>query len=494
MAGLTIWQQRALAGKGEIPQEIGYTKILQLSNDRMNMLSEVIQELISADLFFIYWDDISLSKTFKFVYFIKFQIGKFSGQVLPSPLWSYSLSRFMGAIVSQDEKNKREAHFLRIFRSEIKNVPQILSESVRSFLRFRDISIAVMAFDSFNLWSDEPNGEEILIISQVLGMLRIDRNGCSLLNRHALPANGLTYILSSAISFLLIVIFSTLSKNFFDLSDYLVNEIRLAYGVTDFWGELWTSLIIFRSSGNESIPMVLLLSLVVWVIFDLVGPLLLLFLGVGISLKVVSRLRRSRFSESTCVLESLRILIELEREDALSYPLQKKYLMIRMDYLASMSLLIPNHYPGHRHRKAWVNNQFRSISAFIHDRQSWLYAPGATTLQDLRRDFHMLARMYVDGSYGAFPHSEEFWPKPVPTRKRWLSVIAQGIIFFVPLGLIVLALAFPGRLPTPLQVPEIQQALVWVGIAWLLLGIDKYLNLEVLDSIVDLASGLKGLK
>ena len=540
MAKLTIWEQRALAGKEGVHPEAGYTKILRCNNPKE------IQKRIYYDLFFIYWDDENLNETFKFLYNLKFQIGKFFGQVLPRPLWDFWYCRRHDLTVSQEgeeseendnskpselakrsralakrkKRRKRQVKIAKKFISN-KNFKKLIHLSliwITLFLfnLFRDLfllplsegikdtakclleiflSIAKLILITLHIMLGNPFEDpksEIIAISQILGIITNNRRRISSLSHHA-PPKGLSITLYFIISFILFWV-GAIVHNSFKLSDYLLNQVRLLYGVTNFWQELWTALNSSHGNTESSVYIVLLLSFAIWIIIDLLGTLFIFFLSIGVSIKIASKLRESKFSESACVLESLRILIELERVDALSYPLQRKYLMIRMNYLSSMSLLIPKNYPGNRYRKAWVNNQFRSISAFIQDRQCWLYAPGETTLQDLRRDFHMLARMYIDGSYGSFPYSEEFQPKPVPARKRWLQTIVQWLGFLTPLGLIASALLFPGNLPTSLQSTEIQEVLVWLGTAWLLIGIDRYLNLGVLDSIVDLASGLKGLK
>ncbi|MEM9808699.1 MAG: hypothetical protein AAF959_25870 [Cyanobacteria bacterium P01_D01_bin.56] len=504
MTGLTIWKQQALAGKREVPLEAGYTKIFYGFNN-----PEGIEQAHSRNTYFIYWNNKSLNGIFKSTYGLKFWIGRFSGQVLPSPLWELGWCKRHGLTNSADKKKSgskgnskidnanSDVSFFKIIQW-IGNLiwVALIVEFIQWLGKLLWAAVPVMLFDSFNhsLGNEKEANKEISTISQVLGISEINGNRYSPLNRHTLPRDGLTHNLSIVIGLVLFIAFGILSDRVFNPSDYLINQVRIAYGVTDFWSELWIEMNLPPGSPSGSnVIRVLFLSLIIWVVIRLL-ELFLYLLSIGISLKMVFLFRESRFSESACVLESLRILIELEREDALSSPLQRKYLMIRMTYLSSMSLLIPNTYLGNRYRKEWVNNQFRSISAFIQDRQSWLYAPGGNTLQDLRRDFHMLVQMYIDGTYGTFPHSEEFWPKAVPDRKQWLQAITQLIGFLIPLGLIVSVFIFPGSLPTSLQSPEIQGAFIWVGTAWLFLGIDRYLNFGVLDSIVDLASGLKGLK
>ena len=542
MTGLTIWEQRALAEKDEAPPEAGHTKIFDFCNN-----SEEIQDRFSYGDFFIYWDDEVLNGTFKHLYDLKFQIGKFSGQVLPSPLWQFNRCRFRDFTIAEKQEDseeyirseiskikeitrsymrkKRQLNLAKQFISSkdfkklinlvfilfvlhpiknlfldfigsIKSGGQSFVEFVQSMLRLASITGFITMFDSFYEFSNKNKPEasrEILVISQVLGIITADPIRRISLRHHILP-QGIFISLLLIIIFPLLFVIGFLSENLYSLSDYLIERIMLAYGVTDLWGNIWTALNSSLGNQNHDIYAVLIFSLLIRIAVDLFAVLFLFLLSIGIPLKIAARLRDSKFSESACALESLRILIDLEREDALVYPLQKKYLMIRMSYLSSISLLIPKQYPSNRYRRSWINNQFRSISAFIQDRQSWLYAPGETTLQDLRRDYHMLAKMYIDGSYGSFPYSEEFQPEPVPVRQQQSQTIAQWLGFLLPLGLIVSAFFFPNSLPTPLQSPEIQEVFIWLGTTWLLIGIDKYLNLGVLDSIVDLASGLKGLK
>ena len=146
---------------------------------------------------------------------------------------------------------------------------------------------------------------------------------------------------------------------YFSLSEHFVEMIKASYGLNDSWDRNLISIFSTSRTADRQLLTALFLRLSVWIFIEIIFPVLSILLSLGIAVKITSRLKESQFPESICVLETLRILIELERRDALIYPLQKKYLMLRMQYLASVNLLIPSNYPDNRFRKAWVNTQFK---------------------------------------------------------------------------------------------------------------------------------------
>lgn len=117
-------------------------------------------------------------------------------------------------------------------------------------------------------------------------------------------------------------------------------------------------------------------------------------------------------------------------------------------------------------------------------RKSWLYAPQSHTLEDLRHDFSELARIFCTGLYG------EFQPEdlPVPEKRTGVSRffrILQTLGFVVPLAVMGFFLL------NPTVNPDLDRSLVWIFfISWLMIGIDRYLNLGILDPILNFAKGL----
>lgn len=203
--------------------------------------------------------------------------------------------------------------------------------------------------------------------------------------------------------------------------------------------------------------------------------------------RLLLRFKYTHIAESICVLECLRILTELLQDEILSSPIKKKNLLTRMEILASTNLLIPASYPHRASRKSWVEQHFKAISAYIHDRQCWLLTPKENTLENLRNDFHGLTRIYISGLYGEFASEKILADKNKDILSQTPKIL-KVIGYFLPPFIIVFILINPSINP---GLNEDLLSLFFM--AWLLIGIDRYLNLGVVESVLDLARGLKDL-
>lgn len=205
--------------------------------------------------------------------------------------------------------------------------------------------------------------------------------------------------------------------------------------------------------------------------------------------RILLRLMYSNIAESVCVLESLRVLTELSQDGVLNSPLKKKNLLTRMEVLALNTLLIPVGYPYRTSRNDWVERHFKVISSYIRDRESWLLAPQQNTLENLRDDFYRLTKFYLIGLYGEF-RLEEVGSRLEENQKfsNQVSKTFRLIGYLLPPSLMLIILANPSINPG-----FNEDLLSLFCMAWILIGIDRYLNLGIIDSTLTLAKGLKDL-
>lgn len=246
-------------------------------------------------------------------------------------------------------------------------------------------------------------------------------------------------------------------------------------------------------------------SLIYWYIyfpvilgFVLVFLLVAYFFIVGVPLKLISRLRDANWSEVICLKTSLYILVDLSRHDVLTNPMKRRVLLNRMDRLATVTKLIPLSNPNASMRSKSVDDYFKKVSLFIGERKSWAYSPIETTLDDLRNDFYELTHIYILGNYGAFSRNLTDISGYIvedlnqSSKSPYLNRILKPIGFLMPLAVIGLIILIPDdKLPFD---QTIEPTLVLIFISWLLLSIDQYLDLGVVEGLIDLAKGIKDLK
>lgn len=177
----------------------------------------------------------------------------------------------------------------------------------------------------------------------------------------------------------------------------------------------------------------------------------------------------------------------LNESDNLLSLTNKEDVSKRIEYLSRMCLLLPSDYRQRVPDQRWIKQHFTGISNYIKVRQSWLYAPQSHTLEDLRSDFHKLSKMFLTGLYGEF-HSEVMLAPEREPRFGKLSRLLQTAGYLIPL----FAMGF--ILLNPAINPGFNLDLLSLFfMAWLLIGIDRYLNLGILDSVLNLVRGLKDL-
>lgn len=222
--------------------------------------------------------------------------------------------------------------------------------------------------------------------------------------------------------------------------------------------------------------------------------LLFTFVIVRVAFRLGSVLTNKNFAESLCVMVVVFIIVDLSRDDILTDPKKKKRLLIRLDDLARVTRLLAFRYASRNERnQQWINSHFSRLQQFILERARWAVAPMDCTLDDLRQDFYELAKMYVEGNYGAFSWGtqDDLTERSLTWKTRVFAILPPFVGIVVPLILMVPLLRKPAYLES---VGISSNIMALILIAWLLLAVDGALKLGVVAGIANLAKEIKSLK
>jgi hypothetical protein len=234
--------------------------------------------------------------------------------------------------------------------------------------------------------------------------------------------------------------------------------------------------------------------------YSIIRPPLLTFTFL-LSLTILSRLTfrivNRRYAETLCIREALFILTDLNEDDVLLRSDKKDILLRRLHSLATLTLLIATRYRvAHANTRKHVEHHFQEIAEYVREHEPWIHTPIETTLNDLRRDFHQLATMYVLGNYGQFTWRHTFpEPETGSAARRTqivllLRTLARFTVLTLPLLLMGLYLGNSSLFPWL----EIDAGVVGlVFLAWLLLTLDSTFKLGVVSELVGFAKGIKEL-
>ncbi|RUR83141.1 hypothetical protein ACF3DV_29280 [Chlorogloeopsis fritschii PCC 9212] len=247
------------------------------------------------------------------------------------------------------------------------------------------------------------------------------------------------------------------------------------------------------------IPTSYIPNILIYFLFLILFVFLLIFLInvlTVIPIRILSRIRDVEYCESTALVEILRILFELARDNALTEPIARESMIYRTERLAYLTRLIPFKYP---YKNYSISQHFINISELIREKGKLLFIPTESTLPNLRNDFYKLAGIFITGYYGnfniLFPEFQivSVEPTPLKTKKGGkLIYLIQGIGFMIPLIVLVCLMVLP-NLENFLHIKPNYELLFLLSISWLLLGIDSYLKLGVTKSFIDFVKGLKEL-
>lgn len=231
-----------------------------------------------------------------------------------------------------------------------------------------------------------------------------------------------------------------------------------------------------------------------WIVLPFIG-MFVVWVVQGTILRIYDSLVGKGYVPSLCVEVVLRLLLFLSRDDALTNPSLRKFVLSHMRYLTRRTMLLPLCYRSpDLETQAKVMKHFKALGAYLRERERWTISPTETTLEDLRRDFHHLAAIYLKGDYGSFKW-QDTEAASEPSAGTWRNLL-PGFLRFVgmglPLGLMGAYLWNPDLFP---NVPGDSRSVVaFIFIAWLLLSLDVGLKLGIVGQLTSIAKGLKDLK
>ncbi len=222
----------------------------------------------------------------------------------------------------------------------------------------------------------------------------------------------------------------------------------------------------------------------------------ILIYSVGLILippKLLGRIWTKNFYESICVREIIYLLFELKNDQAISDIGIRRNIQYRLNRLAYYTLALGKRFSSlDKSNQKWLENHFSQMAAYILERERWLLAPMPNTLEDLRKNFRNLVGIYISGNYGLFEWdlSVAQQSKPESRWLRLLKALGRLIFYFLPVGLLIWSLVDT----TILSSFNIQPStIIFLLIAWILLGMDSVLKLGVVSDILVVAKGLRDL-
>jgi hypothetical protein len=211
-------------------------------------------------------------------------------------------------------------------------------------------------------------------------------------------------------------------------------------------------------------------------------------------MKISYLLSDSKYADTLCVLTIICLVIQLSYDNILSQSRHRKKLLDRINALARNTILLSGYYfSQYDANRTWAQNHFKHMELYIRERERWVLAPTGTTLDTLRRDFYELARMYIAGDYGSFSWQPDVG-LPGDRPRSWSELLAStGIHVLVA----VVPLIVMGYLLGESQwvtSAGLQSVVALIFIGWLLIIIDAFLKIGIVDKIVSLGKGIKELK
>lgn len=225
--------------------------------------------------------------------------------------------------------------------------------------------------------------------------------------------------------------------------------------------------------------------------FMAIASILLIYILIFTALRLGSVIADRAFAEALCLAESLYIVFELEQDDVLLMPFKKSRLLGRVDYLAKKVLLMSlNYLSSDTVTKQWSQQHFKKIERYIRERERWIIAPQAKTLQMLRKDFYELAGIFLSGNYREIDWEKSTTPldrSERPAIQRTIGGLLRFIGIVVPIGFFCVMIFYPNIFGVQSKTVSL------IALVWLLLVVDASLNLHVVEHLVDVAKAFKEL-
>lgn len=221
--------------------------------------------------------------------------------------------------------------------------------------------------------------------------------------------------------------------------------------------------------------------------------LLFILLLVSLGLKVASALVDKNYADTLAVFHGLNLLIELQEDDELNFPHARKRLQYRIQALCRAIILLGGQYgtidSGNEQK---VYEHFKGMERFIREREGWLAMPKKDSLEIFCQDLLKLVQIFISGNYGEFQPTviDEPMEAPKPFVQRIWDSLLKFIGIGIPVGVLVLVYVDP----TVFEARSVDSnTVVLIAIAWLLLTLDAYLKLGVVERITGLAKTIRDL-
>ncbi|NEN93623.1 MAG: hypothetical protein F6K48_34030 [Okeania sp. SIO3H1] len=144
----------------------------------------------------------------------------------------------------------------------------------------------------------------------------------------------------------------------------------------------------------------------------------------------------------------------------------------------------------------WITEHLKKIEFFVWERSRWAIIPISSTRETLEKDFRYLLNIYLTGRYGDFVLSGDI-PKnfnlgnKIEEKPSKDSLFKKILNFMLAITPIIIFILVEIEIIKSKNIPK--DVIFLVAISWLLLLIDKILKLEIIDSIVKIATGIKDL-
>jgi hypothetical protein len=230
----------------------------------------------------------------------------------------------------------------------------------------------------------------------------------------------------------------------------------------------------------------------VWLIGISFSIIYALFISVFGRLR--SWMNSKKYAESLCVRETILILMELKNDDILYNGGKKLNLQYRLDSLARLTQLLPSRFPSRNtENQKLIERHFRNMAFYIREQERELICPTAATLEDMRRNFLALTRIYITENYGEFSVKNPNVIAPEQTSGR-ISTIASGLLRFIGLGIPLVLMGFYLKDPSNFPFLNLNPASIGLMfIAWLLLSIDSVFKLGIVKDLLSLSKNIKDL-
>ncbi len=234
-----------------------------------------------------------------------------------------------------------------------------------------------------------------------------------------------------------------------------------------------------------------------WFSVYIIGGILIVIVSLivmNLFQNIYNYITRSRFADAFSLLSILYLLIELYHDDVLLDPRKKISLQLRINNLSRNISFLQNRYASkNKSNQDWSKEHFHRLSNFVNEREKWVISPNESTLDDLRTDFYLIAKILASGNYGEFKWEyagEIKVNEQVDSKNSYKIFVLKFVGLVLPLLTLLFLIFYPQYLPNGVDV----NLVTLIFISWLLITIDSLLKLGVIAGIVNLAKEIKNLQ